>query len=139
MKKAISILLMMVMVLSISVTTVLAEMAQGANFVDENKDGVCDLCVGTGANNDGICDNCMNNGTRPMDGTGKQLRRGNAASGNRQSNFVDANGDGVCDNAASNQHGSRFIDANGDGICDNRTNSGRRGNGTRGNGRGGKK
>lgn len=34
--------------------------------------------------------------------------------------FVDANGDGICDLQGSRQgQGSNFVDANGDGICDN--------------------
>ena len=33
-------------------------------------------------------------------------------------NFVDANGDGVCDNAGTGT-GVNFVDANGDGVCDN--------------------
>ena len=33
-------------------------------------------------------------------------------------NFVDTNGDGVCDNAGTGT-GVNFVDANGDGVCDN--------------------
>lgn len=39
-----------------------------------------------------------------------------------RTNFVDANGDGVCDNAGTNaSQGKRvnFVDADGDGVCDN--------------------
>ena len=32
-------------------------------------------------------------------------------------NYVDTDGDGVCDNAG--QNGCRFIDEDGDGMCDN--------------------
>ena len=39
-----------------------------------------------------------------------------AARGGRGCNYVDANGDGICDNSGKN---CRFIDADGDGICDN--------------------
>lgn len=35
-------------------------------------------------------------------------------------NFVDTNGDGICDNHGTNC-GIGFIDENGDGICDHRT------------------
>lgn len=35
-----------------------------------------------------------------------------------EANFVDADGDGVCDNAGANASES-FVDADGDGVCDN--------------------
>ena len=47
----------------------------------------------------------------------------NSASGN----FVDKNGNGVCDNfeaRSGNGHGRNFVDKNGDGICDNCANVG---------------
>lgn len=31
-------------------------------------------------------------------------------------NYVDANGDGICDNRGTN---CRYVDADGDGVCDN--------------------
>ncbi|HSK68570.1 MAG TPA: hypothetical protein VLA21_04860 [Candidatus Limnocylindria bacterium] len=79
--------------------------AQGWNagsprFVDENSDGVCDLCGNaqgqngsgprfTDENNDGVCDLCGNaQGTNP-----------NAPG------FTDADGDGVCDNLGSGRQG----------------------------------
>ena len=34
-------------------------------------------------------------------------------------NFVDANGDGICDNYMEGSHRHLFIDEDGDGICDN--------------------
>ena len=37
-------------------------------------------------------------------------------------NYVDANGDGVCDNRGTY---CRYVDANGDGVCDNYQNGGR--------------
>ena len=38
----------------------------------------------------------------------------------RGHNFVDANGDGVCDNYGTGTgRGQYFVDANGDGVCDN--------------------
>lgn len=103
--------LTLVLTLGVAVTA----MAQGAGpgtglngdcpngvFVDENQDGVCDYA------------------TQPQDGTGMQYgrnsaNRGAAMAGQGQTrtgiNFVDANGDGVCDN---------FVDADGDGVSDNR-------------------
>ena len=80
----------------------------GQNFVDEDGDGVCDVC-----------------GNVPGSGVGYQ--NGNGARG---SNFVDEDGDGVCDvcgnvpgSGMGNQNGygargSNFIDEDGDGICD---------------------
>ena len=34
-------------------------------------------------------------------------------------NYVDANGDGICDNRGTGC-GRNYLDANGDGVCDNR-------------------
>ena len=37
-------------------------------------------------------------------------------------NFVDADGDGICDNygtGAGRGNGAGFVDADGDGVCDN--------------------
>lgn len=66
------------------------------NFVDEDGDGVCDLCNFADVNNDGICDNFIDeNGDGICDACG----------------FVDEDGDGVSDN---------FTDADGDGVCDHR-------------------
>ena len=42
-------------------------------------------------------------------------------------NFVDADNDGICDNCGAAHHGANFVDANGDGVCDN-CGSGRCGN-----------
>ena len=36
----------------------------------------------------------------------------------RSRNFVDADGDGVCDNYGTGR-GQYFVDADGDGVCDN--------------------
>ncbi len=65
----------------------------GQNFVDQNMDGICDNCTGTGKGNglidadgDGVCDNYT--------GTGK----GNG--------FTDTDGDGVCDNQLRPQNGT---------------------------------
>ena len=39
-------------------------------------------------------------------------------------NYVDADGDGICDNRGMNGRGGRYVDADGDGICDNRGTNG---------------
>ncbi len=39
-------------------------------------------------------------------------------------NFVDADGNGICDNYEKGGIGQWFVDVNGDGVCDNRTNDG---------------
>ncbi|NJP04999.1 MAG: hypothetical protein HC837_04910 [Chloroflexaceae bacterium] len=42
-----------------------------------------------------------------------------AGQGQCAGDFVDADGDGVCDNAGQNQgDGPNFVDADGDGVCD---------------------
>jgi hypothetical protein len=69
----------------------------GANFVDEDGDGVCDNC-----------------------GSGSYGRM----HGNGGVNFVDEDGDGVCDNCGSGSYGqangggANFVDEDGDGVCD---------------------
>ena len=46
-----------------------------------------------------------------------------AAGNGRGRNYVDANGDGVCDNYGTGR-GQYFVDADGDGVCDNCTQQG---------------
>ena len=46
-----------------------------------------------------------------------QAQVGIAATTNIGNNYVDANGDGICDNHGTNC--GNHVDANGDGICDN--------------------
>ena len=51
-------------------------------------------------------------------------------------NYVDADGDGVCDNSGTNEEcGQNYVDADGDGVCDNysgtKVRGCRRGNGFR--------
>ena len=90
MKKLFSILLVAAMVLSIGTAIAFAEQdasdagsgtvgqdAFGPRFVDEDGDGVCDLCGGADLDGDGVCDNCPYGGLRPQDGTGR--RAGNRA------------------------------------------------------------
>lgn len=91
--------------------------APGAGqFVDEDGDGVCDVCGGQpgeagygrayGAggfvdeDGDGLCDVCgaaPGEGQRlaPADGTGNAYGRGQGVRG--QAEFVDEDGDGICD------------------------------------------
>jgi hypothetical protein len=69
---------------------------RGYNFVDKNKDGICDNWQSSKPN-------------RTVNGK----------------NFVDKNKDGICDNrqvSKNNQSGKgrNFVDKNNDGICDNR-------------------
>jgi hypothetical protein len=67
--------------------------AQQPAFIDENNDGICDLCgnvQGAGyvdADGDGVCDNCGN-----VQGTNAQAP-----------GFIDADGNGVCDNLGTAQ------------------------------------
>jgi len=51
-------------------------------------------------------------------------------------NYVDADGDGVCDNAGTGT-GTNYVDADGDGVCDNAgTGTGTGAGSQRGHGRG---
>lgn len=71
-------------------------LAQGP--VDEDGDGVCDVCgreAGSGLMH------------------GWRYHQGDQRAG--QGAFVDENGDGICDN---------FVDEDGDGVCDNRAGQG---------------
>ena len=47
---------------------------------------------------------------------------------NRGANFVDQNGDGVCDRMGKGP-GPNFVDADGDGVCDNQEKMGKNGKG----------
>ena len=113
------------LVLSVGVTSAFAAgRGYGRNYVDANKDGLCDnyvvgVCPFRDADGDGVCDNCGAYG-----GYGVCQYGGH--------NFVDADGDGVCDNCDSYKvsssyevsslcqyGGHNFVDANGDGVCDN--------------------
>lgn len=89
MKKLLSIVLMIAIVLSVCAVTAFAAGSGGRRFTDADGDGVCDNasdCAYLDANGDRICGNA-----------------GSCA-------YVDADGDGVCGNYASGQacgsHGS---------------------------------
>lgn len=117
MKKTIALILIAAVILSLGMTSALAAAEttpapHGAQFVDVNKDGTCDVCGSADTNGDGVCDGCPFGGVRPQDGTGRRMGRGR---GNRGSAFVDSNGDGVCDNAGT-------CPRNGDGRRGGRTN-----------------
>lgn len=83
------------------------------------------------ANNDGVCDNTgkaqklgskAGQGLRSGQGQGMNGSCGALGAGlcSNEGEFVDADGDGVCDNRAMKEKGASFIDENGDGVCDNR-------------------
>lgn len=116
MKKMLSIFLAALMVLSLGTAIALAEQdaafggadefssqaAFGPRFVDEDGDGVCDLCGGEDLDGDGVCDNCPYGGERPQDGTGRRAgNRAGKGTGQGGPRFVDADGDGVCDHYAA--------------------------------------
>jgi hypothetical protein len=95
------------------------------NGGDLNGDGVCDTWVD--ADGDGINDNAARDGTGSQYGARganrQAMANGQAIGGSQvqsqyaagQTNFVDGNGDGVCDN---------FVDADGDGVSDGALRSG---------------
>ena len=74
--------------------------ADGAQYVDDDGDGICDnlgTCPGSvDADGDGVCDN--------LGDCGRGCGCGDKA-------FVDSDGDGVCDNSGANGK-----DSDGDGI-----------------------
>ncbi|RMD47865.1 MAG: hypothetical protein D6835_06935 [Candidatus Thermofonsia bacterium] len=79
----------------------------GPNFVDEDGDGVCDVCGGVPQGD--------------MYGNGRRF----GAAG-QHPNFVDEDGDGVCDICGNEPYagpngaaGANFVDEDGDGVCDN--------------------
>jgi hypothetical protein len=81
----------------------------GRNYVDKNKDGVCDNYGTRGnnakglnfidKNNDGICDN-----------------NGNGSNKVKGRNFIDNNKDGVCDNRGKGRKGNGTCLRNGNGC-----------------------
>lgn len=98
-----------------------------AGYVDENGDGVCDVCgldktqAGKGlntncnhfvdVNQDGVCDNygtaAQGQGMRGMRGM-RGMQGGHRMNGNGAcANYQDANQDGVCDNMGSAQQNGR--------------------------------
>ncbi len=103
MKKFLSILLAAMLILS-ATAALASDAPHGSNFIDENKDGLCDLFAagksyGAGlgfvdANGDGVCD---------LLAAGKAFGKGRG--------FVDEDGDGVCDNCLNN--GVRPLDGTG--------------------------
>ncbi len=130
MKKLLAGILTASLVLSIGTISAFASTSTGgSNFVDADKDGVCDYhntnCSYVDADGDGVCDNC------PEDG--RHLQRGRG--------FVDNDGDGICDNndgltnsqdgaGLQRGHRGRFVDNDSDGICDNNDGLGCSQNGT---------
>ena len=79
---------------------------QGVNYVDANKNGVCDNYEnGKGGNNP------KGDGVRLKDGSGRTSGKGKGCGncqgmrngqGNRGKNYVDANKNGICDNREKN-------------------------------------
>ena len=108
MKKFLAIIVTALIILTaIAVPTFAYGRGQQTNYVDTNKDGVCD-------NRNASCkaQDCAN----------------------KNANFVDSDKDGICDNRpasgksqskTNSNKGSNFIDADKNGICDNRTFSGK--------------
>jgi len=126
MKKFAAIGLSLLAILVVGVSMVAAQgpaggdtpVAPGANFIDEDGDGQCDLCGSDQAGNGGA-----------GYGQGYGLH-GNGAAG---ANFVDEDGDGQCDlmgtgvtgqgqgfgaQSGNGACGTDFVDEDGDGICD---------------------
>lgn len=123
MKKLVSVVIVAAIVLSVGTMSVFAapvtesrnnilqkrsETCRGASFVDEDNDGVCDnyqsgQCQGKGQGKGQY--NCQ----RLKNGSGEGLKNGQKQ-GNGQGtcgvNFVDEDGDGVCDNYQSGQCGN---------------------------------
>ena len=71
------------------------------------------------------------------DGSGTQSNGASSGRGwSGRGNFVDADGDGICDNYGTNGCGRNYVDADGDGVCDNYATRGGHGCGARGYGHG---
>jgi len=70
-------------------------------FVDEDGDGVCDVC-----------------GNVPGEFAGGRGWRGQGPNGEGVRQFVDEDGDGVCDVCGNVPGEGQFVDQDGDGVCD---------------------
>lgn len=81
----------------------------GANFVDEDGDGVCDGFVDE--DGDGICDNAGENGH----GEGA-MGEGNGYMGGRNGEMGEPGSHG--NSHQGSEGGGRFLDEDGDGVCD---------------------
>jgi hypothetical protein len=122
MKKWIKIVsVLAVVLLSLSVIAGVA-LAQGP--VDEDGDGVCDVCGQ--ASGEGLARGWQFN----QDGDARGSGTGWRANGEQPcDDFVDEDGDGVCDD---------FVDEDGDGVCDNHDEVEPRQSGRGGRGRAGR-
>ena len=102
------ILIVALVALSIGVAAAQYGQGSGAQYVDDDGDGICDnigICTGfVDEDGDGACDNLGDCG-RGRGGCG------GCGCGGSGMNFVDEDGDGVCDNIGDNGR-----DSDGDGI-----------------------
>ena len=144
MKKFVTGILVLALVLSVSSTTVFAAGGRhgrrAANvdkrndcgyynadcqFVDSDGDGLCDLC-GLGANHAGK--SC---GANYIDEDGDGIcdlcgREAHSAGQGCGANYIDEDGDGLCDRCGLEAHpaaegcGANYTDEDGDGVCDNK-------------------
>ena len=81
---------------------------KGNRYSYQENSEVCDEFVDE--DGDGVCDNCDGEGLAPQDGTGNQYGR------NRTDKAVRGRGNGNQEKGANCQE---FVDEDGDGVCDN--------------------
>lgn len=118
MKKLVTGILVLALVLSVSSTTVLAAGGRhgrrAANVDKRNDCGYYNAgCQYTDSNEDGLCDLCGLGAQHAGKGCG--------------ANYIDEDGDGLCDHCGLETHcaaegcGANYTDEDGDGVCDNKT------------------
>jgi len=84
------------------------QFGRGQGYGYQNQDQTCDEFVDE--DGDGVCDNCDGEGLAPQDGTGNQYGRNGVDRTVRGRNNVNQDKRANCD---------EFVDEDGDGVCDN--------------------
>lgn len=126
--KVIAILTVLVMLATAG--GVLAARGQGVKATGQTQRGqvvqelamAADEVAATAAVSRPNCGTCGNYVDADGDGVCDNRGSGQGAGQGQGANYVDADGDGVCDNrgGAGQGQGANYVDADGDGFCDNR-------------------
>ncbi len=101
---------------AVAVPTAFAAGGYGKDFTDLNGDGVCDTYA---TSSETFTDHETGIGIDDANSSENGTADSSNAVAQGAGNFVDQNGDGICDNCPNGNQKGTFVDQNGDGICDN--------------------